>query len=571
MNSLKRSSDAREIAHGIGEVLAPVLEPRASSLELHAAREVAQMLALEGLDQLLAALEPHADLPWPRELEAVLDRLRRNVRRCVEQGDVEVLRGSDAEFAALAGEVRALEWSPAGASGARAVHSVRIADALAELPIDARDPDAVSVARLTAPVAAALRAAIEWLSGPGGPRRALDLDLDDDVLEVACRVSDPAGIRAAHAVLATVGGQIGPRPGEPARSGRWMVRVPVVTARTRYLMIDQGGAQLALPWSAVLRVLMAPADEIERAARAHDAPLLLPLVPLSGSAAERPLVLLASGLLRGLFAVDRLIWRLTAEPHATREPGPAGLERAVRTQEGDVYWVVEPARLLAPLPLPPLIDVATKRERIEEPPAEVPTQVAPARHVLSATEVTPLPRPVTHAAPEAKPEPLAPEPPAPAALEPAPAATEPPPAPALGPAPAAAVPAPARARGARPRALIIEDSIMARVFLTRMLDARGFETVGAAGAADGQRELARGGWALVCADVELPDVRGGEWLRTLAGRVTGETPVVALVRDRHDRDLAAAAGISRMLRKPFDESELIGLLAQLPGRAGSDG
>jgi len=540
VNSLKRSSDAREIAHGIGEVLAPVLEPRASSLELHAAREVAQMLALEGLDQLLAALEPHADLPWPRELEAVLDRLRRNVRRCVEQGDVEVLRGSDAEFAALAGEVRALEWSPAGASGARAVHSVRIADALAELPIDARDPDAVSVARLTAPVAAALRAAIEWLSGPGGPRRALDLDLDDDVLEVACRVSDPAGIRAAHAVLATVGGQIGPRPGEPARSGRWMVRVPVVTARTRYLMIDQGGAQLALPWSAVLRVLMAPADEIERAARAHDAPLLLPLVPLSGSAAERPLVLLASGLLRGLFAVDRLIWRLTAEPHATREPGPAGLERAVRTQEGDVYWVVEPARLLAPLPLPPLIDVATKRERIEEPPAEVPTQVAPARHVLSAIEVTPLPRPVTHAAPEAKPEPLAPEPPAPA-------------------------------RSTRPRALIIEDSIMARVFLTRMLDARGFETVGAAGAADGQRELARGGWALVCADVELPDVRGGEWLRTLAGRVTGETPVVALVRDRHDRDLAAAAGISRMLRKPFDESELIGLLAQLPGRAGSDG
>jgi len=112
---------------------------------------------------------------------------------------------------------------------------------------------------------------------------------------------------------------------------------------------------------------------------------------------------------------------------------------------------------------------------------------------------------------------------------------------------------------------------MARVFLTRMLDARGFETVGAAGAADGQRELARGGWALVCADVELPDVRGGEWLRTLAGRVRGETPVVALVRDRHDRDLAAAAGISRMLRKPFDESELIGLLAQLPGRAGSDG
>ena len=39
--------------------------------------------------------------------------------------------------------------------------------------------------------------------------------------------------------------------------------------------------------------------------------------------------------------------------------------------------------------------------------------------------------------------------------------------------------------------------------------------------------------------------------------------MVALVRDRHDEEVAQRAGLSRTLRKPFDASEVAALLAGL--------
>ncbi len=90
-------------------------------------------------------------------------------------------------------------------------------------------------------------------------------------------------------------------------------------------------------------------------------------------------------------------------------------------------------------------------------------------------------------------------------------------------------------------------------------------------AAELARELVRGDWSLVCVDVELPDGRGREHLtatreaheRAHAAHA-GPSALVALVRDADDLAEAQAAGISRVLRKPFDR----GALAQLLGRIG---
>ena len=122
----------------------------------------------------------------------------------------------------------------------------------------------------------------------------------------------------------------------------------------------------------------------------------------------------------------------------------------------------------------------------------------------------------------------------------------------------------------RERALIVEDSITARVFLSRMLEAHGFETRAVRSADEALRELSQGDWKLVCVDLELPDARGAAWLQSLLERVAVETTVVALVRDRQDRETARAAGVSRALRKPFDEAEVAALLGRLPGRARRD-
>jgi CheY-like chemotaxis protein len=111
------------------------------------------------------------------------------------------------------------------------------------------------------------------------------------------------------------------------------------------------------------------------------------------------------------------------------------------------------------------------------------------------------------------------------------------------------------------RALVAEDSIAARIYLVRLLEQQGFDVHTAATATELRGMLARGPWALVCADSALPDVAGGALLRDLA-RAAGSaaTTVVALVRDAEDDAAAREAGIPVTLRKPIDRAALEHLL-----------
>jgi CheY-like chemotaxis protein len=123
---------------------------------------------------------------------------------------------------------------------------------------------------------------------------------------------------------------------------------------------------------------------------------------------------------------------------------------------------------------------------------------------------------------------------------------------------------------------VADDSITARIFLTRLLERLGFEVRAVETAAALQAEFERGAWSLACVDVELPDMPvapselRAEFLAGLVARHGERTPIVALVRDAEDRVTATRAGIGRMLRKPFDPLELeqvLGRLGLIPRRA----
>jgi CheY-like chemotaxis protein len=121
----------------------------------------------------------------------------------------------------------------------------------------------------------------------------------------------------------------------------------------------------------------------------------------------------------------------------------------------------------------------------------------------------------------------------------------------------------------RPLALVAEDSITARIVLTRMLEQQGLEVEAVDTAAELLLLLPQRSWALVCVDVDLPDGRGESLLR-MVGEVAGKQgpSLVALVRDEEDETAARAAGVSRMLHKPFDLEALTGLLTRLGLQAG---
>jgi len=455
-------------------------------------------------------------------------------------------------------------------------HTLIVADVLGHLPVAPEDAALLRSLRLMPPVSGALRAAVDWLAGEGGPSRALRVRADDAALEVTLEHVDGRWLEAAGEVLAAVRGSLG-RVESLRPDGPWMIRVPLFAAREQYLMVVEGGIPIAIPWVSVLDICMAGPDEFEASAHAPVGPLGRPVrgavrwprVTLrgrdgrpaaieagepaakspdpraaSGYRAERPVMLLGHGLKRAHFVVERLVWRLgAAAAGAAPTPPAAALSGAVVTDEGERYWVLDTGALLAPVkaplyPVPPLEPVASLSSADVEPLGGAPAPPAPPAPVVAAAP------PSGRAAPGAPAGvPPTPEPPRPTAAE---------------------TGSPRHARRFR-SALVAEDSLIASIFLTRLLEQQGFLVRAVVTGAELKQELERSPWNLVCVDIELPDHRGADHLREVrealeaaAGRAGHAPPaLIALVRDAEDIAAARAAGISRMLRKPFGRGALL--------------
>jgi len=139
------------------------------------------------------------------------------------------------------------------------------------------------------------------------------------------------------------------------------------------------------------------------------------------------------------------------------------------------------------------------------------------------------------------------------------------PAPSAQPAAEAAVPSvttPAAASFAR-RALIVDDSLIARLTLGRVLENEGWSVEWVERAADMWEALRESEWHALFVDVSLPDASGRPHLQALTG-VSRSFEVIALTREPAEDRLARASGVRLVLRKPFDPDYLEQFIRRLP-------
>lgn len=601
----------REITRGVVEALRPALAVDAAAIAQLAARDVAQLLGLTGLEAALAVCETHRGPSRPRDIEHLIARITRVADAAEAEGSLAAFLAADRELQSLASHLEQVVWEAPNVTSPAATYAVL--DQLAGLAFE--PTEGLPNARIAAPVAAALRAALDWLGVDD--RTRTQVSVQDSALELAVRVSFEAGLAPAGAVLASVEGSLG-----AATDDRWVLRLPLATARPSFLLVRQGHVGLALPWHAVARLRML--REAERTELPET--LLTPLVPFGEVGGERPAALLALGLRRAWFTADRIVWRIVAEAEDADIASPvAGLTQMVTVDDEHRYWVVdaammlrgvEPASVPAPAPRPRaslLLDEGNVQRldaTPDEPRREAPTPSAVApRPVASPVAVQPVEDPfavlddllpaIGSEAPEELPtaRPLAAAPvtapptasavPAakPAAFTPKieilhpeellgpreAVATQPLPATTIAPTPqrlSVADVAPLAAILPRPRrALVVDDSLVARIFLTRMLEQRGFPVTTAENSAELWAELSSKAFGVVFVDVCLPDARGRAHLeRVLDLRAQSPEPfaVVVLTRDHDDELVAEGAGARLMLRKPFESAALDQLLMKLP-------
>lgn len=495
------------------------------------AADVAELLGLVGLASLLQASRTHAS-SRPADVVSALDRVARLVAETEAQRDLAPFMQVDRELAALGEMIAAQKWVVTPGTRQPPVALQSLVDLLADLAVD----DAAALARCTVSlqVGAGVRAAMDWLEADTGG--TIKVVVQDAVAMLSMRIGHDAGLAPAGAVLALTGGAL-----LPESDGRWTLRVPLHAERPAYLLARQGELSIAIPWHAVARLRIAG----EAARESLGEPSLAPWSPLHRAQGERPAALLAQGLSRAWLHLDHIVWRIFAAPEPGRTPaGMPGTFHIIRTEQDEKYAVVDANLALREVPAietptprlrtrgnttPTVIavpaGVAATANDMRDPVAErlpmpsPPPPVPPSLVVLGRDQVQPLARPVRAAvpAPDARP---------------------------------ALAPAAPRA----PRALVVDDSLVARLALMRVLEADGWVVEAVASAAELWRALEGPDWDAVFIDVSLPDARAREHLAPLVSRSLAQPEpfaVVALARDAGEERQVHEAGIGQSLRKPF--------------------
>ncbi len=386
----------REIARALAAAVSAAVEAARSSadgtrkLPWSAASGVADLLELQGLAALLAACEAHADAP-PRAVANVLERLSRLAAETEARGDIAPFAAAEPELAALAGVLGAQEWAAATDQEPTPESVQSLTELLADFGLD--DPAAIEHAQVALPVAAGLRAALDWLGADQGGQ--IRVSVQDAALTLVVRVAHEAGLAPAGAVLALTSASM-----LPEADGRWALRVPLHAARPAFLLARQGELSLALPWHAVARLRIV--DDAARMLMTE--PSLEPWSPLERVHGERPAALLAQGLSRAWLHLDHIVWRVFASPEPGHAPDavPGGRLR-VRTDDGVDFWVVDLGEALRGVPQ--LLTPPRRRRARPERGATAPmaTQM-PAGPSLAR-------EPAAAPAPSARPSPCRPPPP----------------------------------------------------------------------------------------------------------------------------------------------------------------
>lgn len=118
--------------------------------------------------------------------------------------------------------------------------------------------------------------------------------------------------------------------------------------------------------------------------------------------------------------------------------------------------------------------------------------------------------------------------------------------------------------------MIVDDSLTVRKITGRLLEREGYRVLTAKDGTDALEQLVETVPDVILSDIEMPRMDGFDLLRNLrADDHTREVPVIMItsrLADKH-REYAMSLGASHYLGKPYDEDELLGIIASLTGTA----
>jgi CheY-like chemotaxis protein len=114
------------------------------------------------------------------------------------------------------------------------------------------------------------------------------------------------------------------------------------------------------------------------------------------------------------------------------------------------------------------------------------------------------------------------------------------------------------------RVLIIDDSMVTRMFLRGMLESFGFELFEAVDGEDGLFKIKELNPDLIFMDLLMPKKDGTDVLRELY-EMNNKIPVIILSADiqQPTKDLCFSLGAAAFLHKPIDEKEMKDTVAKL--------
>lgn len=127
------------------------------------------------------------------------------------------------------------------------------------------------------------------------------------------------------------------------------------------------------------------------------------------------------------------------------------------------------------------------------------------------------------------------------------------------------------AEGSKPRILIVDDASLVRRYYREALEAAGYEVDEALNGLEGLERLLTTPADLLIVDVNMPQMDGLTFLRTLRRQepATASTPAVVISTEAKPEDQAAAraAGANYYLVKPVSAEQLVAYAALLSGAA----
>ena len=119
-------------------------------------------------------------------------------------------------------------------------------------------------------------------------------------------------------------------------------------------------------------------------------------------------------------------------------------------------------------------------------------------------------------------------------------------------------------RSAPPLIMVVDDSLTVRKIASRLLAREGYEVLLAKDGVDALEQLADTVPQVILSDIEMPRMDGFDFVRNLRNDPRlANVPVVMITSrtaDKH-RNYAFSIGANHYLGKPYDEEELLGIVA----------